>query len=167
MADIRLRTWTPVLTAVVTLGLIAGVAARQSRTFEQWWGQRYAPGAGPRAALVEARTRDVAVHALGMLRHWNSVAVDASGLDHTPQGQGEPHEFGAQLGPGRSSRAMAIVHIAIFEAVNAIDRRYESYLGIPEVGSWLSMDAAIALAAHERSWLCFRRSDGSATGYSP
>ncbi len=150
MADIRLRTWTPVLTLVMTLGLVAGgVAARQSRTFEQWWGQRYTPGAGLRAALLEARTHDVAVDALGMLRHWNSVAVDASGLDHTPEGQGDPHEFGAQLGPGRSSRAMAIVQIAIFEAVNAIDRRYESYLGIPEIGSWVSMDAAIALAAHD------------------
>ena len=45
--------------------------------------------------------------------------------------QWEPDEarvFGEQLGPGRSSRAMAIVHIAIFEAVNAIASGYESYV---------------------------------------
>ncbi len=44
---------------------------------------------------------------------------------------------------------MAIVHIAIFEAVNAIDRRYQSYLNIPPVGPRASMDAAIAQAAHD------------------
>jgi len=50
---------------------------------------------------------------LGHVLYWNRVAVDASGLDHATA-----HE---QLGPGRASRAMAIVHIAMFDAVNAID----------------------------------------------
>jgi hypothetical protein len=54
------------------------------------------------------------------------VAIDSSGLDHTPADEGPPHTFGEHLGPGRASRAMAIVHIAVFEAVNAIDRRFES-----------------------------------------
>ena len=57
--------------------------------------------------------------------------------------------FGEQLGPGRSSRAMAIVHIAIFDAVNAIARRYRSYTGIPDAALGASMDAAIAQAAHD------------------
>jgi hypothetical protein len=86
---------------------------------------------------------------LHRLRHWNSVAVDASGLDHAPTGVGAPHTFGHHLGPGRSSRAMAIVHIAVFEVVNAIDRRYESYLRVPQVDPRVSMDAAIATAAHD------------------
>ena len=34
-------------------------------------------------------------------------------------------------GRGRAARAMAIVHIAIFEAVNAIDGGYQSYIGLP------------------------------------
>ena len=50
-------------------------------------------------------------------------------LDHTPSDEAVPHSFGEQIGPGRSSRAMAIVHVAIFEAMNAIDRHFDSYAG--------------------------------------
>jgi len=67
---------------------------------------------------------------MGMMRHWNEVAINASGLDHTPVASGEARVFGEQLGPARSSRAMAIVHIAVFEAVNAISGRYSSYTGV-------------------------------------
>ncbi len=83
------------------------------------------------------------------LRYWNQIAIDASGLDHTPLLPGKNRVFGEQLGPGRSSRAMAIVHIAIFEAVNAIKRDYLSYAGIPATHPNASMDAAIAQAAHD------------------
>ena len=47
--------------------------------------------------------------------------------------------FGEQLGPTRASRAMAIVHIAIFEAVNAIAGGYRSYPGIHRVSGDVSM----------------------------
>jgi hypothetical protein len=83
------------------------------------------------------------------LRYWNQVAVDASGLDHTPPALGEDRVFGEQLGPGRSSRAMAIVHIAMFDAVNAIVGGYQSYTGIPRAPPYASTDAAIARAAHD------------------
>jgi hypothetical protein len=85
----------------------------------------------------------------GMLRHWNAVAIDASGLDHTPVAEGEPRTFGEQLGPARASRAMAIVHIAVFDAVNAITGRYRSYTGLPAATRDASMEAAIAQAAHD------------------
>jgi hypothetical protein len=77
------------------------------------------------------------------------VAVDASGLDHTPPQPGEIRAFGEQLGPGRSARAMAIVHIAIFDAVNSIVGGYRSYTGVPAVRRGASIDAAIAQAAHD------------------
>src|SRR5688572_22735183 len=64
------------------------------------------------------------------LRYWNQVAIDASGLDHTPLQPGEQRVFGHQLGPGRASKAIAIVHIAIFDAVNSIVGGYRSYTGI-------------------------------------
>jgi len=83
------------------------------------------------------------------LRYWNRVAVDASGLDHTPVAQGESRVFGEQLGPGRASRAMAIVHIAMFDAVNAFKGRYRSYTGIRPAPRAASLDAAIAQAAHD------------------
>jgi hypothetical protein len=57
--------------------------------------------------------------------------------------------FGEQLGPGRAARAMAVVHIAIFDAVNAIAKRYRSFTGIRDAPSGASMDAAIAQAAHD------------------
>jgi len=83
------------------------------------------------------------------LRYWNQIAVDASGLDHTRPLPGEDRVFGEQLGPGRASRAIAIVHIAIFDAVNAIRGGYRSYTGIPRARSGASVDAAIAQAAHD------------------
>ena len=89
-------------------------------------------------------------HAPGSsITHWNGIAIDASGLDHTPVAAGENRVFGEQLGPTRSSRAMAIVHIAIFEAVNAIARRYQSYAGVAAAAPDTSMDAAVAQAAHD------------------
>jgi hypothetical protein len=84
------------------------------------------------------------------LRYWNAIAVDASGLDHTPVALGELRRFGEQLGPGRSSRAMAIVHIAMFEAVNAIEgREYKSYVDLPRAPAASAVEAAIATAAHD------------------
>ena len=54
------------------------------------------------------------------VRRWNEILLVANALDHTPVRPGENRVFGEQLGPHRTSRAFAIVHIAIFDAVNAI-----------------------------------------------
>jgi hypothetical protein len=86
---------------------------------------------------------------LAALRHWNRVAIDTSGLDHTPVAPGESRVFGEEYGPGRSSKSMAGVHIAIFEAVNAIAGGYESYVGLPPAPPGAAMPAAIAQAAHD------------------
>src|SRR5262249_17824683 len=83
------------------------------------------------------------------IRAWNEIAIDASGLDHTPVETGETRVFGEQLGPGRASRAMAIVHIAIFDAVNAIDPRCESYPGLKKAPAKTSVAAAVGRAAHD------------------
>jgi hypothetical protein len=86
---------------------------------------------------------------LDTIRRWNEIAIDASGLDHTPVSPGENRVFGEQLGPGRSSRAMAIVHIAMFDTVNSVVGGYESYTGIRAPSGPLSMPAAISQAAHD------------------
>ncbi|MEQ1628318.1 MAG: vanadium-dependent haloperoxidase, partial [Nitrospira sp.] len=57
--------------------------------------------------------------------------------------------FGEQLGPGRSSRAMAIVHLAVFEVVNAVEGDYGSYIGLGRAKIGTSMKAGIAQAAHD------------------
>src|SRR2546425_3884155 len=87
--------------------------------------------------------------AMHQLQHWNEIAMNASGLDHTPVTSGEDRIFGEQYGPTRASRAMAIVHIAIFEAVNAIAGGYQSYTGLPPAPADTPMDMAIAQAAHD------------------
>jgi hypothetical protein len=83
------------------------------------------------------------------VHHWNAVAIDASGLDHTPVAPGEQRVFGENLGPGRASRAMAIVHIAMFDVVNTIAGGYQSYAALAPARDGTSMRAAIAQAAHD------------------
>jgi PAP2 superfamily protein len=84
-----------------------------------------------------------------LIHRWNQIAIDASGLDHTPLGLNEARTFGEQIGPGRSSRAMAIVHIAMFDAINAVIPRYESYTGVRAHVPFVSLEAAISQAAHD------------------
>jgi hypothetical protein len=84
-----------------------------------------------------------------IIHRWNEIAINASGLDHTPVPPGDPRVFGEQLGPGRSSRAMAIVHIAIFDTVNAVDRRYRSYTGVQAAHRPFSVNAAVSQTAHD------------------
>ena len=80
---------------------------------------------------------------------WNEIALDTTAIDHTPVLPGENRTFGEQFGPHRSSRAMAIIHIAMFDAVNAIAQKYESYSKIAPVAGDVSIDSAIAQAAHD------------------
>jgi PAP2 superfamily len=104
------------------------------------------------AASVPARGQELPQHgadAKSWVRYWNQIAINASGLDHTPVADGEQRVFGEQLGPCRASRAMAIVHIAIFDAVNAIAGGYHSYTNIAAAPAGASMNAAIAQAAHD------------------
>jgi hypothetical protein len=80
---------------------------------------------------------------------WNRIAVDASGRDHTYPTADDPRVFGEQLGPGRSARAMAIVHNAIFEVVNATIGAYESYVGLEPFAREVAITGGIAQAAHD------------------
>ena len=125
------------------VALLASSTQASPDSFRDFYGPRFlgnqsAPrGHGPRAGLDS-------------LHRWNQIAIDATGLDHTPVAGGETRVFGEQLGPARASRAMAIIHIAIFDAVNAIGGdSYASYTGIKGNAGAASMDAAISQAAHD------------------
>jgi hypothetical protein len=83
------------------------------------------------------------------VHRWNEIAINATGLDHTPVPPGDPRVFGEQLGPGRSSRAMAIVHIAIFDTITAVEGRYHSYTGVRATRRPLSLKAAVSQSAHD------------------
>ncbi len=64
---------------------------------------------------------------------WNDVLLDAIRAE--------------KPAPPIASRAMAIVHTAIFDAVNSIDRRIEPFLVQVGGGTGASLDAAVAAAA--------------------
>jgi hypothetical protein len=79
--------------------------------------------------------------------YWNDVALQACIDDHSGT-----HGPADQGGPTRTSRALAIVHLAIYDAVNAIVGGYEPYIAVnvsSKVLKAASVDAAVAQAAHD------------------
>jgi len=84
------------------------------------------------AAVFHARDA-AAAPSDAIVLEWNEIAVDAVGA--TP--------------PFPSTRAMATVQLAVFEAVNAITRRYQPYLGTGVTASGASEVAAAVVAAHD------------------
>jgi hypothetical protein len=56
-------------------------------------------------------------------------------------------QVAAMPSPPETQRASARAALAVFEAVNAIDRRYQSYLNFPAAAASASQDAAAATAA--------------------
>jgi hypothetical protein len=84
------------------------------------------------------------------LLRWNEIAMEATALDHTPPPAGDPRVFREQFGPGREAKALAIVHIAMFDAVNAATGdHFRSYGGVPAVQRPTGLNVAIAQAAHD------------------
>lgn len=104
---------------------------------------------GKRAVQFSEHTITASQTTYQRLFAWNEVALDTTAIDHTPPPPGAKYTFGQQFGPARASRAMAIVHIAMFDAVNAYYQQYQSYTGIPPVSGDVSVDYAIAQAAHD------------------
>lgn len=75
---------------------------------------------------------------------WNAIALSAVAEDYS-------HTFGPpdQKGPTHTSRALAIIHLAMFDAANCITPRATPYLAIhsPAKEKKVSLDAAVAQAA--------------------
>jgi membrane-associated phospholipid phosphatase len=108
------------------------------------FGNRYTPDGSGRQRIRQARAL-----AMDALREWHEVALECTGIDHTPVPPGGARVFGEQFGPGRASRAMAIVHIAMFDALNSLEPRYRAFAGVPRAPRGGSPEAAIAQAAHD------------------
>ena len=126
-----------------------GVSAEGLRGgFDEAFGPRFHPDTRQAPQDSKHRPRHGFDRASGV-RHWNQIAVDASGLDHTPVAPDETRVFGEQLGPGRSARAMAIVHLAIFEVVNAVEGDFKSYIGLRHAKLGTSLQVGVAQAAHD------------------
>ena len=146
----RFCTFAAALISIVTSLVAFTWAQAPAGGFEQFWGARYTyPSSGLTATAARRPNPPPDPGTSNAMHHWNHIAVDSAGLDHTPVAEGDPRIFGEQIGPGRSARAMAIVHIAMYDAVNAIARRYRSYTNIPDASPDASMTAAIGQAAHD------------------
>jgi hypothetical protein len=127
--------WVRISTVPFLSLIICTLASGAPDSLRETFGPRYSPS--PHAS----KPGDKARKSLDSIRRWNQVAIDATGADHAGARE--------QLGPGRASRAMAIVHIAIFDAVNALVGGYESYSGVEAPKGAVSANAAVSQAAHD------------------
>jgi len=75
---------------------------------------------------------------------WNAIALDAVKADFS-----DPENSPEQGGPTGTSRALAIVHAAMFDACNSVDRSYTPYQILVPLAKSASLDAAVARAAHD------------------
>ncbi|MCU1341649.1 MAG: hypothetical protein JWN92_1072 [Candidatus Acidoferrum typicum] len=97
-------------------------------------------GVAHTASLAERdpKPEDAPAHALNPVIQWNKTLLI---IVRTP---------GAQPATVHSTRNFAIMHAAIYDAVNAIDEKHKPYLvTLPEVSRNASQEAAAASAAHE------------------
>src|SRR5437868_11651227 len=99
MGTVMSRRWcrTCLIFLIALLAVSTSTWAQsQSQNGIEIWGPRYSPV--PHGTNHQHSTGTDSLH------HWNLVAVNASGLDHTPVAAGDTRVFGEQFGPGRASR---------------------------------------------------------------
>jgi len=69
-----------------------------------------------------------------VITDWNNAALDAIRLDKTP--------------PPKASRSLAMLHVAMYDAVNGIRRTHETYLVVSAVPTSASLTAAASAAGY-------------------
>ncbi len=94
----------------------------------------------PCLELLEARC----LLAVDMVLQWNQYALAA--LQHDYNSAGSPVD---EPGPTQSSRALAIVQAAVYDAAVAVNPIYTPYLFSTTALPGTSLDAAVAQAAHD------------------
>jgi hypothetical protein len=70
-----------------------------------------------------------------VVTEWNSAALDAIRADRTP--------------PPRAARALAILHVAIYDAVNGVTQTHEPYFVKDKPAGVASVEVAASAAAHK------------------
>ncbi|MDQ1813077.1 vanadium-dependent haloperoxidase [Massilia sp. CCM 9210] len=136
------RILCAVLTAALAWHVPAAPAQPDARPAAAPHGQ---PGADPAPHLAQLSSLGLALH----VRQWSEAALRANALDHTPPPPGSARGYREQYGPARSARALAIYHLALYEALNAIARAYPSYTGMHPAPASSAPDAALARAARD------------------
>jgi hypothetical protein len=84
--------------------------------------------------LTLERLEDRTLLAADMVLQWNEVLLDAIRADRTS--------------PPLAARNMAIVHVAVYDAVNAIEQTHQPYAVARHAPPGASAEAAVAAAAH-------------------
>lgn len=76
--------------------------------------------------------------------HWNAISLQAEANDKSGT-------FGTADAPGPTgaSRALAVVHVAMFDAINSIKGKYEPFLMMVSGAKGANIDAAVGQAAHD------------------
>ena len=93
----------------------------------------------PQVEVLEARC----LLSVDPILEWNSVALDVNRISYSG---GVTND---EIGPTRSSRALAIESVAMFDAYNSIHRDFTPYLVVAPNASGASDVAAVAQAAHD------------------
>lgn len=130
------------LRTIARLTLLATLLASHA-----WAAQAQTPD--PRGAQEVQGSAAAPAGLLLAVRYWSEAALRANALDHTPPPPGSARVHREQFGPARSARALAIYHLALFEALNAVLRSYPSYTGMGQAPMDSSPDAALASAARD------------------
>src|SRR5207248_9749270 len=86
------------------------------------------------SSLRVERLEDRSLPSSNVVLHWNEVLLQSL--------PGQPPRVPL-------ARNMALVHVAMFDAVNAIDRSYEPYAAHVHASCGASVEAAAAQAAHD------------------
>jgi hypothetical protein len=74
---------------------------------------------------------------------WNANAIEVNRVSYSGG------VLNDEIGPTRSSRALAIEHVAMFDAWNSINKEFTPYLVMAPNANNASDDAAVAQAAHD------------------
>ena len=114
---------------LAALSSVIGIAA---------WGQSPGSQVSPKISVPSqegvARPLTNGSSQVDVVIGWNNLALNAIRAGKTP--------------PPIASRALAILHASIYDAVNGIDRRYEAYFVESAVPASASKEAAASAAAH-------------------
>lgn len=154
--------WSPLCRLLLCCWLVAAVPGPPARA-----GTQPPIGGGPVYQVLPGTRELPPRHALpagpnpsARIAFWNEAAQRANALDHTPSIVSGAALEAEQLGPTRTSRAMAIVQLAVYDALNAILKRYPGYSGSLPAFADSSQDAAIAQAAHDALVALYPRQAG-------
>src|SRR5216683_2675080 len=97
----------------------------------------------PRALLTVEQLEDRCTPSVDPILEWNANAIEVNRVSYSG---GVVND---EIGPTRSSRALAIEHVAMFDAYNSIHRDFTPYLVQAPDAHNASDVAAVAEAAHD------------------